>query len=43
MVEGLPKGRYTLRASRWHENKFEVLGEAGPVAAGAIDVQLKLR
>ena len=41
-VQGLPKGRFTLRASRWQDEKFEVLGETESVAAGSIDVELRV-
>ena len=40
-IKGLPKGRYTVRASRWAEQKHTVLAEATDVATGTMDLELR--
>jgi len=38
---GLPKGRYTIRASRWVEGEMEVLAVVHDVATGTKDLELR--
>ena len=40
-VRGLPKGRYTLRVTRWVEGKQKILATADGIATGTTDVELR--
>jgi len=40
-VGGLPKGTYTLRASRWADSKREILATLEGVATGSVGVELR--
>jgi len=40
-IGGLPKGRYTIKASRWVEGKLEVLAVVPDVATGTTDLKLR--
>ena len=40
-IKGLRKGRYTVRATRWADQKNTVLAEATDVATGTLDLELR--